>query len=194
MSQTNTNTNNGQNRNQNSGRGGQGQGAPNSNGSGDCRNNCGNKSITKYLFEGKMEEGLISKLTINKTGHRPSQFKKICNAFPVFYADKPYRNLDEVLCTGRDKVKDDFTPAYPDATWWSTTHYVQIASVNPEAERDPVTNECPVPYQVLEQTIVKDANLQKQLLSEYECNFKNKFKEYNKFFADKKSLTTIVFK
>ena len=34
--------------------------------------NSGNKSIVKYSFEGKMKECPISKLTITKTGHRPS--------------------------------------------------------------------------------------------------------------------------
>ena len=72
MSQTNTNANNGQNRNQNSRRGGKGQGAPNGSGRGDCCNNYGNKSIRKYSFEGKMKNGLISKLTIVEIGHRPS--------------------------------------------------------------------------------------------------------------------------
>ena len=115
MSQTNTSANNSQNWNQNFGRGGWGQGVPNGRGRGDRRNNRGNYSIAKYTFEGKMKDGPLSKLTITKTGHRPSQFKKICDVLPVFCADKNYRGLDEVLRTGRDKVEDDFMPAYPDA-------------------------------------------------------------------------------
>ena len=71
MSQTNTNTNN--DHNWNSGRGGRGRGAPNGNGRSDCRKDCGKLSITKYSFERKMKEGPISKLTITKIGHRPSQ-------------------------------------------------------------------------------------------------------------------------
>ena len=67
MSQINTNTNNGQNRNENSGTGGWGQGAPNSSDRSDRRNGCGNNLIAKYSFEGKMNDGPISKLTINKT-------------------------------------------------------------------------------------------------------------------------------
>ena len=144
MSQTNTNTNNGQNRN--SGRGGQGRGSPNGNGRDDCSNNRGNKSIAKYSFEGKMKDGLISILTITKTGHQPSQFKKIWNALPVFCADKNYQGLDKVLRIGRYKVKDNFMPAYPNATQWSTTHHVQISRVNPEAKRDPVTHKRPITY------------------------------------------------
>ena len=113
MSQTNTNTNNGQNRNQISGRGGRGQGAPNSSDRGDHRNGRGNNSIAKHSFEGKMKDGPLSKLTITKTGHRPSQFKKISDALPVLCADKNYRGLDEVFRTRRDPVKTDFMPAYP---------------------------------------------------------------------------------
>ena len=193
MSQTNPNTNNNNGRYQNSRRGGRGREVPNGSGLGDPRNDCGNKSIAKYSFEGEMKDGPISKLTITKTGHRPSQFKKIFHALPVFCADKNYQGLDEVLRTGRDKVEDDFIPAYPDATRWSTTHHVQIASVNPKANRVPVTHKRPVTYQPMEQTIVTNVNLQKQLLSKYEHNSKNKSQEYNKFLVDKKSLITILF-
>ena len=35
-----------------------------------------------------MKDDPLSKLTITETGHRPSQFKKICDALPVFCADK----------------------------------------------------------------------------------------------------------
>ena len=62
-----------------------------------------------------MKDGPISKLTITETGHRPSQFKRLCNALPVFCADKNYRGLDEVLHTGRDKVENEFMSAYSDA-------------------------------------------------------------------------------
>ena len=97
-----------------------------------------------------MKDGPISKLIITETGHRPSQFKKNRDALPVFCADKNYQGLDKVFRTGRDKVEDGFMPVYPDATWFSTTHHVQIVSVNLEAQRDPVTNERPVIYQAVE--------------------------------------------
>ena len=84
-------------------------------------------------------------------------------------------------------------PAYPNANLWSTTHHVQIASVNPTDDINVETNMRPVTYQVMEQTIVTNANLQKQLLSDYERNSKNKSQEYNKFLADKKSLITIFY-
>ena len=142
-----------------------------------------------------MKDGPISELTITETGHRPSQFKKIYDALPIFCADKNYGCLDEVFCTGRDKVEDDFILAYSDANRWSSTHHVQIDSVNPDATEgvDQITNERPVTYQTVEQTIVTYTNLQKQLLSEYERNSKNKSQEYTKFLADKKSLITILY-
>ena len=128
MSQTNTHTNNGQNWYQNSGRGGQGQG-PNGSGHSDRRNNRGNKSIVKYSFKGKMKDGPVSKLTITETGHRPSQFKKLWDALSVFCAVKNYGGLDQVLCTRRDQVEDDFMPAYPNANLWSRTHQIQVTTV-----------------------------------------------------------------
>ena len=67
-----------------------------------------------------MKDSPIYKLTITETGHRPSQFKKIRDALPVFCAGKNYGGLDEVLRTGRDQVEDDFIPAYPNANQCST--------------------------------------------------------------------------
>ena len=115
MSQTNTNANNGQNQYQNSGRGGRGRRAPNGSGRGNHCNDRGNKSIAKYSFKGKMKDGPISKLTITKTGYRPSQFKKIYDALPIFFANKNYGGFDEVLRIGRDKIENDFMSVYPNA-------------------------------------------------------------------------------
>ena len=78
-----------------------------------------------------MEDGPISKLTITKTGHRPFQFKKISDALPVLCTDKIFWGLDEVLQTGRDLVETDFMPPYLNATQLSTTHHVQVSTVNP---------------------------------------------------------------
>ena len=116
MSQTNTHTNNSKNRHQNPGRGGQDQGPNSGSGRGDRRNDRGIKSIVRYSFKGKMKDSPISKLTITETGHRPSQFKKLYDALPVFYADKNYAGLDEVLRTRHDQVEGDFITAYPNAT------------------------------------------------------------------------------
>ena len=72
---------------------------------------------------------------------------------------------------------------------------IQVSTVNPRGTTgiDATINERPVAYKTVEQTIVTNANLQKQLLSEYERNSKNKSQEYSKFLQDKKSLITILF-
>ena len=84
MSQTNTNTNNGQNRNQNSRRGGRGQGGSSSRGGGNCHNDCRNKSIVKYAFEGKIKDSPISKLLITKTWHRPTYTRENIGLIRLF--------------------------------------------------------------------------------------------------------------
>ena len=120
MSQTNTNTNNSSgntNQNQISGRGGRGQGGPR----GGRHNNCGNNSIAKYSFEGKIKDGCISKLTITKTGHRATQYKKIIDTLPVLCADKNFKCIDDVLCTWNDLPEATFLPPYPDPARWSNT-------------------------------------------------------------------------
>ena len=164
MSQTKTNTNNGQNQNQISRIGGRGQGGPNGSGRGDCRNGCGNNLIAKCSFEGKMKDGPISKLTITEAEHKPSQFKKISDVLPVLCVDKNYWGLNEVLRTKRDLVQTDFMPPYTNTNLWSTTHHIQVSIVDLHDNTDEDIGESPVCYQMMEQTHVFDANLQKKLL------------------------------
>ena len=52
----------------------------------------------------------------------------------------------------------------------------------------------PPTYETLEQTYDFDANPQKELLSAYEQNSKNKSQEYSKFLTDKKFLIMIIFR
>ena len=84
-------------------------------------------------------------------------------------------------------------PKYPNATRWSSTHHVEIQIVTPGAKVDLTTGLRPFVLIVVEQTHVFDTNIQKQLLSEYKRNSKNKSLEYAKFLADKKALTTLIF-
>ena len=63
-----------------------------------------------------MKDGPISKLLITKTGHRPTQFKKITDTLPVLCADNNFQGLDEVIWTGCNLVETDFIATYPDAT------------------------------------------------------------------------------
>ena len=97
-------------------------------------------------------------LTITKTGHRPTQFKKITVALPVLYADKNFRGLDEVLWTGRDLVETDFMPTYSDATQWSTTHHVQISTVNP-LDVPAADDSRPDRFEIIKRPHIFDANL-----------------------------------
>ena len=193
MSQTNTNTNtnNDQNVNQNSGRRGRGQGLS-GRGRGSCHNNRKNNSIKTYAFEGKIKDGPISKLIITKTGHQPTQYKKIVGTLLVLCVDKNYQGLDEVVRARNDLVEADFMPLCPDAIQWSATHHVQISTVNP-MDIPQAYGSCPARLETLEQTHIFDTNLMKELLFEYERDSKIKSQEYTKFLADKKALTTIIF-
>ena len=85
MSQTNINTG-GDNTNskQNAARCGLGEGR------GGCTSDCGNSSIAKYSFEGKMKDGCLSKLTITESANRAIQYKKNIDALPVYCVDKGY--------------------------------------------------------------------------------------------------------
>ena len=139
-----------------------------------------------------MRDGPISKLTITETGYRPSQFKKISDVLPVLCTNKNFQGLDEILRTGRDLVKTDFMPPYPNATQWSITHHIQLSIVDPNDPELP-DGSLPICFEMMEQIHVFDANLQKELLLEYEPNSKNKSQKYAKFLADKKVLITILF-
>ena len=79
-----------------------------------------------------------------------------------------YQGLNEVLRTRHDPVEIDFMPDYLDANLWSTTYHVHVSIINQDNDPDDATSEPLVCYQMMEQTHVFDANLQKELLSEYE--------------------------
>ena len=95
--------------------------------------------------------------------------------------------------SGCDLVEMDFMPTYPDATWWSNTHHVEIQTVDPTANIDATTVLRPPITTVLQKIHVFDANLQKRLLSQYKQNSKIKSEEYAKFLVDKKALIMIIF-
>ena len=78
-----------------------------------------------------MKDSPISKLTITKTGHRSTQYKKIVDTLPVLCPDKNYQGTNDVIWTRNNLVETDFMPTYPDTNRWSTTHHVKIRTVNP---------------------------------------------------------------
>ena len=44
-----------------------------------------------------MKDGSISKLLINETGHKSTQYKKITDTLPVLCADKNYQGINDVI-------------------------------------------------------------------------------------------------
>ena len=114
-----------------------------------------------------MRDGPISKLIITKTGHIPTQFKKITDTLPVLCADKNYQGLDKALQIGTNLVEADFMPPYPNATHWLSTHHMKTQTVTPSSAIDTTTGVRPLVPIVVAQTYVFDANHQKQLPLEY---------------------------
>ena len=111
-----------------------------------------------------MKDCPIFKVLITKTGHRPTQFKKITDTLPLLCLDKNFHGLDEVLWIGTNLVKVDFMSPYPNATRWLSTHNVKIQTVAKTAAIDTTTGVRPFVHIVIEQTDIFDTNLQKQLL------------------------------
>ena len=116
MSQTNTNTNtntntgaSNTNQSHNARRGRWGQGGSGGQGRGGRGNDRG-KTVAEYLFEGKMNNGPLSKLTITEGGQRATQYKKIIDTLPVFCADKGYKFIDNVIRTNTEQVRSAFMP------------------------------------------------------------------------------------
>ena len=75
---------------------------------------------------------------------------------------------------------------YPNATLWSHTHQIQIATICDRAAQVVGSRIERVPtYELVNKTIVTNENLQKKLLSNYKHNSKLKSQEYSKFLQDK---------
>ena len=139
-----------------------------------------------------MKDGCISKLKITESGHQGTKYKQIIDTLPAYYG-QIYRCIDDVLCNGTNLVKADSTPPYQDSDLWSNTYNIEITTVNKLAV--PLANSKLLPIIKLEKkTHVFKANLQKQLLSDFDQKFKIKSQEYSKFVADKKALMTIIFR
>ena len=133
MSQTNTNTG-GSNTNRNlyAGGGIQGQGGSGSRG---CSGR-GNGTIDKSLFEGKVKNSYLHKLTSTECSHRTTQFKKIHDALPVLCADKGFRFINNVILTNTELIKTNHLPTYPDTTLWWTVANIKIDLVDKNAALD----------------------------------------------------------
>ena len=102
MSQTNTNTNTGASntiRNQITRRGGRTKEALAVEAVAVAEAIAETTQSLNIFFEGKMKDGCISKLTITKTGHRATQYKKIIDILPILSADKNFRYIHDILHT-----------------------------------------------------------------------------------------------
>ena len=82
---------------------------------------------------------------------------------------------------------------YPLATRWSTKYHVKINTVNSNFAAYPLTYICPHITEMVEKVHVLDANIQKQLLAEYEQKSKVKSQQWAKPLSDKKPLINILF-
>ena len=71
-----------------------------------------------------MKDGLLSKLTITVGGQQAIQYKKVIDALPVFYANKGYRYINNIIHTDTELVEKDFLPKYPDSTKWSKSYHI----------------------------------------------------------------------
>ena len=85
-----------------------------------------------------------------------------------------------------------FMPAYPDASQWSNTYYVEVVTVDPQAVPD-AQGLCAPVIETQKRTNVFDSNLQKELLSDHNMKYKLKLQEWYKLLADKRSLMTIIY-
>ena len=62
-----------------------------------------------------MKDSPISKLIITKTGHLPTQYKKIIDTLPVLGVDMNYQGINDVIWNKTNLVEADFTLTYQDA-------------------------------------------------------------------------------
>ena len=106
-----------------------------------------------------MKDSLLSKLTNTIGGQRATQYKKIIDALPVFYADKGYRFIDDVIWTNIKLQEAAFLPTYPVATLWSTTYHVNVLTVDLNAAE--VNGARPQCTEVQQKSHIFDPNLQK---------------------------------
>ena len=139
MSQTNTNTNNGHNQNQNSGRSGRGQRGPAAEAAAIAATIAETINHNICIWR-ENENSPISKLLITKTGYRSTQYKEITNTLPVFAQIRTIEVSMLSFGTEIDRVKTDLIPTYPDATWCTNTHHVEIVTVNPNVAADANTS------------------------------------------------------
>ena len=108
-----------------------------------------------------MKDCCISKLTITKTGHQATQFKKIVDDRPILCVDKNYRYIDDIVCTRIDLREAAFLLAYPDPALWLDNYNVEIKPADPTVVPETNFSEYPIIILLVQKTHVFNANLQK---------------------------------
>ena len=83
---------------------------------------------------------------------------------------------------------------YPVIIQRSSTHYVNLGSIDPIVGLDVPYSVRPTCTKMVEKSPIFAPNLQKQVLSDYNQELKLKLQEWDKLIANKKSLMTIIFK
>ena len=95
--------------------------------------------FVRYL--GKTARAPKINWALNACFYAQSQkYKNIIDTLPVLCVDKNYQGINDIIWTETDLVEKDFTPPYPDANRWSTTHHVEILTVKPNDQLDPNTD------------------------------------------------------
>ena len=123
-----------------------------------CRDS-GNSTITKSLFEDKMKDACLHKLTITECSHQATQFKKIHNALPVLCTDKGFRFISDIICTNKELLKTNHLTIYPDANLWLRTMNLKINLIDPLVPVDTQTGARPIIKVVAKKTHVFDTNM-----------------------------------
>ena len=125
-----------------------------------------------------MKDGLISKLIIIETRHRPIQYKNVIDILPVSYEDKNYKGLNDVIWNGIDLVESEFHTALSRQKPMIYRSPCIIITVNSTKAVAGYCSRTPT-ITMARQTHVFDLNLQKELLSEDKWNSKRKSQKFS---------------
>ena len=105
----------------------------------------------------------ISLLSL-KVHIKPNKFKKIRNVLPILYANKSYKNLNNVICNNQELAKVTHMMSYPDPARWLDSIHVKNDTVDPNGVVES-NGDRPVIKLLTTKTHNFDEKLQKQLTS-----------------------------
>ena len=131
-----------------------------------------------------MEDDCLLKLTITKSGHQATQYKKIIDTLPSFCQDKNYKYIDDIICTNTKLTNAYFLPAYLLTTQQSSTYHLNLGSVGLIVKLDVPSGARPTCTERVEKSPIFGPNLQEQVILDYNQESKLKLQEWNKLIAD----------